>query len=169
MWGKLGIGFLLLICMSVFSTCTAKEIHDKDSVRIGIESCTYGPTSDPEFREFEADAITCVYPGNGEAAILTILSVDIERYCEHRQGPCDRTFPLPRILNKQQREVGRLPDNFPGEAAVKYDIVLQNFKDDWPQSIVLLGESIGVGTAPHWTPLKWDNKLGQFKGGVLQK
>jgi hypothetical protein len=134
---------------------------------LSSRQCERGVVEDPEFTVYGEDALRCSFR-RGERVVIQVLSVDIETYCARAGRTCGPSF-APKVLDAQGREVGRLPDNFPGEAAVSYVIKLERFVDGWPEQLRLVGTSQGVAPAPRWTPLRWQRANGRYSESVVDE
>jgi hypothetical protein len=135
---------------------------------LSARQCERGVVEDPEFAVYGEDALRCTFRC-GERVVMKVLSVDIETYCARVGHTCGPSFASPKLLDAQGREVGRLPDNFPGEAAVSYVIKLERFVDGWPEQLRLVGTSQGVAPAPQWTPLRWQRAKGQYSESMVDE
>lgn len=135
---------------------------------LSIRQCLRGAVQDAEFSVYGEDALTCTYRRGGRA-VLSVLSVDIERYCARIGGSCGSAFAPPKLVDARGIELGRLPDNFPGEAAVSYVVRLERIVNGWPERIRLVGTSQGVSAAPRWTPLRWQRASGRYSESKLDE
>lgn len=139
---------------------------DSDIVTISVRHCAHGEVDDPEFSAYGQDALRCKFRHRGRV-VLEILSVDIEAHCARVGRTCGSNFVPPKIIDARGLEVGRLPDNFPGEAAVSYVIRLKRIINGWPEVIHLVGTSQSVSPAPSWKPQRWQRSTGRYSDSAI--